>query len=107
MKNKQVNLGSIYIALSALVYASYGIWSRLMTGYFGEFNQAWIRAAVLLLFLMPFGLIAKKFKKIEKRDIKWFLIISLAGGLNQAPYFFGFQYLNVGTAALLFYTMLV
>jgi drug/metabolite transporter (DMT)-like permease len=107
MKNKQLNLGSMYIAISALVYASYGVWSKLMAGYFEEFNQAWIRAIVLLMILVPFGVMTNKFKKIEKQDIKWFVIISLAGGLNQAPYFFGFQYLNVGSAALLFYTMLV
>jgi drug/metabolite transporter (DMT)-like permease len=107
MKNKQCNFGSMYIIFSALVFASYGVWSKLMAGYFAEFNQAWIRAMLLLIILVPFGLITEKFKKIAKRDIKWFVIISLAGGLNQAPYFFGFQHLNVGTAALLFYTMLV
>lgn len=77
-----------------------------MTESFGEFSQAWTRAFVLLLILVPFGLATGKFKNIPKVDRKWFIIIGLCGGLNQAPYFFGFEHLNVGTATLIFYTML-
>lgn len=98
--------GSTLIAASALFFASYGIWSRMMMGVFSEFNQAWIRAILLLVVLIPFGLVKKKFRKIEKKDWKWFVVIALSGGLNQAPYFFGFEHLPVGTATLLFYTML-
>ena len=98
--------GSILIALSAVFFASYGIWSRLMMHSFGEFNQAWIRALLLLLVLIPFGLITKKFREIAKIDRKWFVVISLSGGINQAPFFYGFEHLPVGTATLLFYTML-
>ena len=104
MKNKIK--ASALIAVSAFFYASYGIWSRLMSGAFSEFNQAWIRGLLLLSILIPFGLWQKKFNKIEKSDRKWFLIIALAGGLNQAPYFYGFEHLPVGTATLLFYSML-
>ena len=98
--------GSIFIAVSALFFSTYGIWSKLMTGVFGEFNQAWIRALLLLAALIPFGVKTKQFKRIKKQDYKWFLIISLSGGLNQAPYFFGFKHLPLGTATLLFYLML-
>jgi drug/metabolite transporter (DMT)-like permease len=31
----------------------------------------------------------------------------MAGGLNQAPYYFGFEHLTIGTATLLFYAALV
>lgn len=98
--------GAVFIAISAFFYASYGIWSKLMMGSFGEFNQAWIRGLLLLLILVPFGLWKKKFKKISKKDLKWFLVVAFSGGLNQAPYFYGFEHLQVGTATLLFYTML-
>lgn len=108
--------GSIYIIVSALFYASYGIWSKLMAGFFGEFNQAWIRALILVLVLTGYGLAASKFqadksktshfKPIKKQDLPWFIVISLCGGLNQAPYFFGMEHLPVGTAVLLFYLML-
>lgn len=105
MKN-QVR-GSILIIFSALFFASYGVWSRLMMGAFGEFSQAWTRGLTLILILVPFQIITKTFKKIEKRDIIWFAALSLLGGLNQAPYFYGFEHLTIGTATLLFYITLV
>jgi drug/metabolite transporter (DMT)-like permease len=102
MKPKQ-SLGLASILASAFFYGSYGVWSRLMVGGFGEFNQAWIRAILVLTIIVPFGLITHAYKRIEKSDLKWFVVISLAGGLNQAPYYFGFRYLDVGIATLLFY----
>lgn len=96
---------SLYIIISAFFFSSYGIWSKLMVG-FGEFSQAWTRALILLIILIPFGFVTKSFKTIQKPDRKWFAIIALSAGLNQAPYFLGFHYLNVGTATLLFYVML-
>lgn len=107
MKNNNAQLtGSLFIAISAFFYGSYGVWSRLMIGHFSEFNQAWIRAAILLCILIPTGLIFHQFKKVQKKDLKWFAAISFAGGLNQAPFFFGFEHLTIGTATLLFYIML-
>ncbi len=96
--------GASLITISAVFFATYGIWSKLMIGTFGEFNQAVIKAIILLSFIVPYAVIKKSFKKIKKQDFKWFLIIAAVGGLNQAPYYFGFEHLTVGTAALLFYT---
>jgi drug/metabolite transporter (DMT)-like permease len=98
--------GPLLIIISAFFYASYGIWSKMMAEAFGEFNQAWFRGMILLAILIPFGIAAKKFKKIEREDWKWFIVTALAGGLNQAPYFFGYKYLPIGTATITFYTML-
>lgn len=103
MENKK---GTIFIALSALFYATYGIWSRLMGGTFGEFNQAYIRAILLLAVLIPFGILTKGFRKVKREDVGWFVVIACMGGFNQAPFYFGFQHLPVGTATLLFYCML-
>ncbi|NMB56360.1 DMT family transporter [Candidatus Beckwithbacteria bacterium] len=74
--------------------------------FFGELNQAWIRAMLILIFLVPFGFLTKKFKMIKAKDLIWFILIAAAGGLNHAPYFYGFEHLPVGTATLLFYMML-
>ena len=41
--------GSLYITISALFYASYGLWSRLMNHSFGEFNGG-LRGSILLTF---------------------------------------------------------
>ncbi len=94
------------VILSAVFFATYGIWSKLMMGSFGEFNQATVKAVILLAVLIPVGWYFKWFKQIRQEDFKWFGIIALMGGLNQAPYFFGFEHLTVGTATLLFYLAL-
>jgi len=77
-----------------------------MANYFGEFSQAWTRALVLLLGTLILNKIFKFFKPINKKDWVWFGVIGLMG-LNQAPYFYGFKYLNVGTATLFFYAALL
>lgn len=105
MKNQ--TLGKLWILNSALFFGTYGIWSRLMGHNFGEFNQAWTRGAILLVFVLLIGLYKKLFKPIPKQDWKWFALIAFAGGLNQAPYYLGFQNLYVGTATLLFYAALI
>ncbi len=101
------SLGTSYILISALFYGSYGIWSRLMVGAFGEFSQAWTRGLLLLVVVLLLNWKLKFIRKIEKKDWKWFLAIAIAGGINQAPYFLGFEHLSIGTATLLFYASLV
>ena len=105
MNNKTV--GTSYILISALFYGSYGVWSRLMVRSFGEFSQAWSRGLILFVVVLLLNWKMKFIKRIEKCDWKWFLTIALAGGLNQAPYYMGFEHLTIGTATLLFYATLV
>lgn len=99
--------GTALILLSALFYGSYGVWSRLMVGSFGEFSQAWTRGLLLLSVVLVANWKWKLFCKVKGEDWKWFVPIAMAGGLNQAPYFFGFEHLEIGTATLLFYAALV
>src|SRR5581483_5976524 len=105
-KNTQKLKGSVFVLISAFFFGSYGMWSKLMAGNFGDFSQAWVRGLLLLIILIPFGIFTKKFMRVKKQDIFWFVLISLSGGINQAPYFYGFRHLSVGTATLLFYLML-
>lgn len=106
MKNDKTK-GTFFILISAFFFGTYGIWSRLMADQFGEFSQAWTRGLLLLIVVLIINWKKKLFKKIKRKDFKWFVMIALAGGLNQAPYFFGFKYLEIGTATLLFYAALV
>jgi len=99
--------GASFILISAFFYGTYGAWSRLMAADFGEFSQAWTRGLLLFIFSLLVNIKFKIFKKIDRRDWPWFLMVAFAGGLNQAPYFFGFKHLNIGTAVLLFYSALV
>lgn len=74
-----------------------------MGGYFGEFTQAWVRGLLLLAILVPVLAWRGWWRPIKKQDLGWFLGIAVAGGLNQAPYFYAFQHISVGTATVLFY----
>lgn len=104
--NNQKIKGTGFILMSAFFYASYGVWSRLMANYFGEFSQAWTRALVLLVGTLILNIFFKFFKPVNKKDWIWFGVIALMG-LNQAPYFYGFKHLNIGTATLIFYAALL
>ena len=59
--------GSAFILTSAFFYASYGVWSRLMANYFGEFSQAWTRALVLLIGTLILNFFFKFLKPINKK----------------------------------------
>lgn len=98
--------GILYISLSALFFATYGVWSHIMGNSFGDFFQAWTRGIIIASILFCIGIATKQIKKIQRKDLIWFCIISLAGGLNQAPYFYAFRNINIGTATLLFYSSL-
>ena len=99
--------GTLFILISALFYGTYGIWSRIMGHSFGEFTQAWTRGLFLLIVIFLANKRFKVIKPFKKTDWPWVLVIALAGGLNQAPYYYGFQHLEIGTATLLFYASLV
>lgn len=107
MKETEQKLkGPLFIIFSSLFFSSYGIWSKLMSGFFGEFSQAWIRGLIITFILLVLGIVGKKFKKITKEDWPWFVVTALAGGLNQAPYYYAFEKLELGTATMLFYASL-
>lgn len=78
-----------------------------MGSAFGEFSQAWTRGLFLLVLILGLNFKFHFLKPIKRQDWPWFLVIALAGGLNQAPYYYGFQHLQIGTATLLFYASLV
>lgn len=77
-----------------------------MGSNFGDFGQAWTRGLIVSGILIVIGLVTRQFKRIHKRDYVWFLVISLGGGLNQAPYYYAFQKLEIGVATMLLYASL-
>jgi len=91
------------ILVSALCFGSYGVWSRLLGQSFGVFYQGWVRSAVILAFLLPITLLSRSFKPIRKSDRKWFLITMLFTVFSQAPLYFAFNHLPLGTATFIFY----
>lgn len=98
--------GIIFILLSAFFFGSYGVWSKLIGTGLENFNQAWSRAIIILIIIVPIGIYQSLYGKIRREDYKWFLIVSLFGSFVLAPYFYAFNHIHVGTATILFYSSL-
>lgn len=102
-ESKTKNYGAPLVLLSALMFGSYGVWARLIGNAMGNFFQGWTRSLIILIILIPFALIRKEIIKIEKKDRKWLIIFLIFTSLTQAPIFYAFNHMDVGTASLLFF----
>jgi drug/metabolite transporter (DMT)-like permease len=102
IENKKQALGVFQKIISTALYGTFGIWSVLMAGTFSAFNQAWIRAIIAVILLFITNIWLRIFQKISKKDWMWFIIIALAGAASQAPYYYAFQHLGVGTGTVIF-----
>lgn len=100
--------GIVLILLSALMFGSYGIWSRLMGQEFGPFYQGWTRALIIVLIVLPLLLSRKEIVRIERADRKWIVTFLIFTSLTQAPLYYAFNHMDIGSATLLFFvTMLL
>ena len=84
------------------MFSSYGVWSRLI-GSMDNFYQGWTRAVIILIILIPFALVRKKIIKIEKEDIKWLIVFLVFTSMTQAPLFYAFNHMDIGSTSLLFF----
>ena len=95
--------GSLLIFASALCFASYGVWSRLLGPHFAVFCQGWVRSVIILLVLLPFTIFWKRLKTIRRGDRGWFAVTMICTVFTQAPLYFAFNHLPLGTATFIFY----
>lgn len=90
------------------MFGSYGVWSRLIGESFDVFYQGWTRGLLISLVLFPILILAKQIVPIRKADWKWLLVFLFFTSLTQAPLFYAFNHMDIGTATLLFFvTMLL
>lgn len=101
------SLGYLMIFLSAIGFGSYGVWSKFIGEDFGVFYQGWVRSAIVLLILIPIAYYTKSFKPVTRKDMKWVLVPVLFGVATQAPLYYAFINMDIGTATLIFYSMYV
>ena len=95
--------GIIFILLSSFLFASYGVWSRLMGNYFGNFFQGWTRGIIICLILIPILLWKKEIIPIKRRDWKRMAVFLIFTSLTQAPIYYAFNHMDIGTASVLFF----
>lgn len=103
MSNPPKNYGAIWVLISALMFGSYGVWSRLIGSAMGNFYQGWTRALIILILLVPILLWGKEIKPIHKNDRGWLVIFLIFTSLTQAPIFYAFNHMDIGSASLLFF----
>ncbi len=90
------------------MFGSYGIWSRLMGSSFGIFYQGWTRALIITIVLFPILYYKKQIIPLQRKDWRWLFIYLLFTSATQAPIFYAFNNMDIGTATLLFFvTMLL
>jgi len=104
MNNKK---GILLILISALMFGSYGIWSRLIGDSFGNFYQGWTRGFIISIMLFPILYWKKEIVLIKKKDLKWLLVFLLFTSLTQAPLFYAFNHMDIGTASVLFFVSML
>ena len=98
--------GSLLILASAFFFGTYGVWSKMMAGQFDDYFQGWTRSLIIVITLLIFGGVFKSFRKIDKEDIKYYIIYAVPGAMVVPYYYYGFTHLSIGTATLLFYASL-
>src|SRR3990167_2092348 len=105
--NQKIKRGIILIFLSSLMFGTYGVWSKLIGDSFGSLYQAWTRAAIIFLILLPILYFTKQIVHIQKKDWKWMTIFLIFTSGTQAPIFYAFNHMDIGTATLLFFTTML
>lgn len=90
------------------MFGSYGVWSRLIGSSLGPLFQGWTRGLVLSVILIPLLAYRKEIIPIEKKDWKWLIVFLVFTSATQAPIFYAFNHMDIGSASLLFFvTMLL
>lgn len=99
--------GYSMILASALLFGTYGVWSRLIGDTFPPFYQTYIRCILIILIMLPFMLANNTFCKIKRKD--WPQLGVFVGFciFTQVPLYYAFNHAPIGTVQLLFYSMFV
>ncbi|MCW1930627.1 MAG: DMT family transporter [Candidatus Kerfeldbacteria bacterium] len=95
--------GALSVLTSAVLFGSYGVWSRLIGTGMGNFFQGWTRALIILIVIVPIICWRKEWSRIEAQDRKWIAVFMLCTSLTQAPLFYAFNHMDVGAASILFF----
>ena len=107
MFKTQHTKGVVLILLSALMFGSYGLWSRLIGDSFGIFYQGWTRALLITILLLPLLLYKKEIVPIKRKDWRWLFVFLIFTSLTQAPLFYAFNHMDIGTASLIFFAFML
>ncbi|MGE5458766.1 MAG: DMT family transporter [Methanococcaceae archaeon] len=107
MTTNKNQLGFFILLIAAFFFSLIGVFSKFIGASFEPFYQAWTRGFITLVIFIGFGLVKKQYVKIEREDLKWFLINGAVASLAVAPTFYSFAFLHLGTALFIQYASIV
>ena len=105
--NMKKTYGIILILFSSLLFASYGVWAKLIGDGMDPFFQGWSRAVIISLALFPFLYYKKLIVPIKREHWKWFVVFLIFTAGTQAPLFYAFTPMDIGSATLLFFVSML
>jgi drug/metabolite transporter (DMT)-like permease len=79
------------------------VWSKLIGSDFGIFFQSWNRALIIVIVLFPFLYYKKQIVPIQKADRKWLFLFLFFTAFTQAPIFYAYTHMDIGSANLFFF----
>jgi len=104
---RKLNKGVLLIFLSTLMFGSYGVWSKLIGSSLGPLFQGWTRGLVISIVLIPLLIYKKELIPIKKKDWKWLAVFLVFTSFTQAPIFYAFTHMDIGSASLLFFSTIL
>lgn len=99
--------GIFLILVASLFFGSYGVWAKLIGGDMGVFFQGWSRGLIIALALLPFLWFKKLIVPIKRADWKWMAVFLGFTSLTQAPLFYAYTHMDIGSATLLFFVSML
>lgn len=99
------NKGMISLVLAGLIFATYGVFTRLIDKEFAVAYQTWTRGGISLIILLLIGLLTHSFKSVARKDWKWFFAYACGGALVMVPFTLAVLNLPLGTTLFLFYSI--
>lgn len=99
--------GYLYLVSAAAAYGLFGIFSRY-TNVFGPFSQGYIRYGLLCLIILLLFIFRKvTWKKINRKDVKWFLLWIIPASFQPVLTFIAFTHLAIGLTYFLLYSTMI
>ena len=99
--------GIVLILIASLLFGSYGVWAKLIGGDMGVFFQGWSRGLIIALALFPILYFKKLIVPIKKEHWRWLAVFLFFTSLTQAPLFYAFTHMDIGSATLLFFVSML
>jgi len=99
--------GITLLLFSSLMFGSYGVWSKLIGASMSPFFQGWSRGLVISLILLPVLYYLRLIVPIKREDWKWLAVFAVFTSATQAPLFYAFTHMDIGSATLLFFTSML